>query len=49
MILRSGLEGTTQRRERGSGLVGEGGGGGGVDLRLEGVSTWMSRKLGDDG
>ena len=26
MILRSGLEGTTQRRERGSGLVGEGGG-----------------------
>ena len=46
MILKSGLEGTTQRRERGSGLVGEGGG---VDLRLEGVSTWMSRKLGDDG
>ena len=34
MILRSGLEGTTQRREGGSGLVGEVGG---VDLSLEGL------------
>ena len=46
MILRSGLEGTTQRRDGGSGLVGEVGG---VDLSLEGVSTWVSRKLGGDG